>query len=1004
MSTSASEHDDENSKRKKEHEEEITKLHQKYKDETEEVTRKLTDQYDTEKNDLVTKYESTISNLRDELSTISLKHADESAKSGKEHEEIIDQLHQEYKHKIEQTTQKLTDQYESDKEGLVTDYETTISDLRNEMDRTITEHNEVSNKGQQGHDNEVIQLHGKYKNQMDDTMFCHDREKNGLFDTITTLERQNDYLKEQIREKDQCVIIEVESKVKEKVRHYATIDTEIQSLRDVIDLKSKDNKTLRDEVLTLTSKVEGMSFLEREMQSIKNVNEQLEATIAMKTASERNMSISEMSMKNELASKIKELENLSLKCEELKYKINEKGAIPCNGSEEGHVLHNGVCTSCKDTRLCNCLCKYNKGRPGSPGYCSITPIGHSSNQEDNNEDITTLRNEVFNLTSKLEGLAILEREVESMKDHNQQLEATIAIKTASERNLSMSELLMKKELDYKSNQLENLSLKYKELKYIIDGEGVIPRSESPEDDDNGICKLCKDSRLCNCLCKYNRGPGSPRYCSSTAVDYSTDAHHQNDNVFKGPSIQSLSQQMSREDELKIVKFDKVDPVNQSYKEETSDVEILKVEISGLDKRSGSFSDTLNAPMDTQGSFDKSKSNSTGNIHISRDDKLTSDAPNYNSDVPKSSPRTNYNRALRRREESRGSEELPLAKEKYPIRAKSLSLGNLNSIENEENKLQYRLHNNSSPTLILETPNLSDSNTHSVKVNRSKTEWTIENRVTQIQLNIDRLQPHTRKYARYATGNPDTCLPPRSKESTGTKKPKSPINKERNGPSTKLRPPSPYLRRRSDSSTQNQVTNIAMKTVDTYCTVNGRVSNPDMSLPPRPKDSTEVKRPKSPINNVQRRSSTNLRPPSPYLRRRSDSLNQVTDIAMRTVDTNSSCFVRDPTSPLPPCSTHNGPTPFIQKVSFKRSKRLSQTLESVNYDKRVSSTGRKPPTPQLPRSRSNSHRSDTDTCRIETGLSGIERHRRYSQCNIYPINSISTCNGSDVIRMSSICPR
>jgi len=234
----------------------------------------------------------------------------------------INTLTEQHREILSKATSDLTQRYTDERTQLVTGYESTISDLRTKLQNVQSEHEEEKVSIRAQHSDEMRLLHQQYKDQIDSTVLCHEKEKNRFLDTIAALEQQNDYLEEQLVEKEQTLQAEVDYRVQQKVARYATINAELQSLQDVIDMKNKETKVLRNEVFDLTNKIEDITELKRENMSMRNINEQLEATISMKTASERNLSMTESTLREELGQKVNETNNLSLKCEELHFKLS----------------------------------------------------------------------------------------------------------------------------------------------------------------------------------------------------------------------------------------------------------------------------------------------------------------------------------------------------------------------------------------------------------------------------------------------------------------------------------------------------------------------------------------------------------------------------------------------------------------------------------------------------------------------------------------------------------
>lgn len=233
----------------------------------------------------------------------------------------IDGLKRNHLEELSTTTTNLITQHANEAKQLRDDYENTISNLREELRTLSLQHAAQLCAIRESHVQEIAALHRDHQFQQNQLVTGHRDALCKLETTQRDLEEQNDYLDSQIKERDENLQAEVNSQVQAQVARFANINAELQSLNDVIDLKSDENKKLKLEVLEYHSKAEDIQIMRQELRGLRDHNEQLQATIDMKTEAERTLNMTQERLHVEIQEKEKVKSSISLKCEELQFKL-----------------------------------------------------------------------------------------------------------------------------------------------------------------------------------------------------------------------------------------------------------------------------------------------------------------------------------------------------------------------------------------------------------------------------------------------------------------------------------------------------------------------------------------------------------------------------------------------------------------------------------------------------------------------------------------------------------
>lgn len=201
-------------------------------------------------------------------------------------------------------------------------YETTIADLRSQLSEIESKHSSEVEQIRLSHKQEIATLHQEHEEQRNQLIVTQQHEITRMEGTQRALEEQCDYLDCQIKEKEETMQAEIQAQVQEQVQRYSTINMELQSLHDVIDMRNAEVKKLTSKIKDLEIKSAEIPALEKDLRSYKDHNEQLRATIEMKAESERALNLTQETLYQNIKEKEADNKNIVLKCEELQFRLS----------------------------------------------------------------------------------------------------------------------------------------------------------------------------------------------------------------------------------------------------------------------------------------------------------------------------------------------------------------------------------------------------------------------------------------------------------------------------------------------------------------------------------------------------------------------------------------------------------------------------------------------------------------------------------------------------------
>ncbi|KAL5268868.1 hypothetical protein ACHWQZ_G002639 [Mnemiopsis leidyi] len=254
----------------------------------------------TERDELSSELKELKENVDNKISTLSKQHSDTVAN----------------------ITATLLSSHQTETKQLKEGYESTIADLRSQLSVIEDKHTNHVHNIRDRHTQEIATLHREHEDQRNQLILSHQQEIARMEGTQRALEEQNEYLDSQIKEKDEIMQEEIQSQVQEQVQRYSTINAELQSLRDVIDMRNAEIKKLNTKIKDLEIKAEDARALEKDLRSYKDHNEQLRATIEMKAESERTLNLTQESLYQSIKEKESDNKNMVLKCEELQFRLS----------------------------------------------------------------------------------------------------------------------------------------------------------------------------------------------------------------------------------------------------------------------------------------------------------------------------------------------------------------------------------------------------------------------------------------------------------------------------------------------------------------------------------------------------------------------------------------------------------------------------------------------------------------------------------------------------------
>merc|ERR1712176_1028930 len=216
--------------------------------------------------------------------------------------------------------------------------------------------------------------HQEHDNQRNQLIESHQQEIARMEGTQRAMEEQNDYLDSQIKEKEETMQLEIQSQVQEQVQRYSTINAELQSLRDVIDMRNSEIKKLNTKIKDFEIKAAEIPALEKDLRSYKDHNEQLRATIEMKAESERALNLTQETLYQNIKEKEADNKSIVLKCEELQFRLSllEEKQGGSNGNIFAPVSYSTPASSPRR--------QFSEPPPRSEQICSPKPSNRPKSQ------------------------------------------------------------------------------------------------------------------------------------------------------------------------------------------------------------------------------------------------------------------------------------------------------------------------------------------------------------------------------------------------------------------------------------------------------------------------------------------------------------------------------------------------------------------------------------------------------------------------------------------------
>ncbi|VDI57412.1 Hypothetical predicted protein [Mytilus galloprovincialis] len=203
-----------------------------------------------------------------------------------------------------------------------------------EISRLKLEHTEDYMKIQLKHKDDILRLQHKHEGQMEELHKQHrdkleeitkrfEAMKLNLADKVETLRTECDELRVRARDSEEILLRDSDIKVQMAVARYRHMPAEIESLKQVLDMRNDEIFKLRNKNIDLGRAVDELNIAKDKILALNQKIENLEAIITMKTDHEKQMNDKCQMLMKKFDKESKVNKRLSMNNEELMWKMSQ---------------------------------------------------------------------------------------------------------------------------------------------------------------------------------------------------------------------------------------------------------------------------------------------------------------------------------------------------------------------------------------------------------------------------------------------------------------------------------------------------------------------------------------------------------------------------------------------------------------------------------------------------------------------------------------------------------